>query len=150
MALTWCLQSVFEMPFCSALEQKQYRWAALPIFTVTKCHGCVLLHCVCLDFGRLKWNRSGVAMMLGVLALSFGPCHGGFQRPWAAGGHEYIPHQSSFGRRAVVWFGQALVCSAKYVRRRSGRICEDIGTHNNAFVLFVSHFGLCGLTECSS
>lgn len=81
-------------------------------------------------------------MMHGVLALSFGPCHEGFQSPWAAGGHGYISHQSSFGRRAVVWFGQALVCSAKYVRHRSGRICEDVGTCNT--ILLCSSFLILG------
>ena len=69
-------------------------------------------------------------MLGGLLALNFGPCCQGFQHLWAAGGHRHISHQHSFGRQAVVWFGQALLLSAKYVKRKSGRIYEDSGTCN--------------------
>lgn len=69
-------------------------------------------------------------MLCGLLALGFGPCRQGFQHLWAAGGHGRISHQLSFGRRAAVWFGQALLCSAKYVKHKSGRIYEDFGTCN--------------------
>lgn len=43
-------------------------------------------------------------MMLGVLALSFSPCHGGFQRPWAAGGRVHSsPEQLWQASSGVVW-----------------------------------------------
>jgi len=67
--------------------------------------------------------------MCGLPALRFGPCRQGFQHVWTAGGHGRISHQRSFGRRAMVWFGQAL-CSAKYVKHKSGIFYEDFGTCN--------------------
>lgn len=69
-------------------------------------------------------------MLCSLLTLSFSPCRQGFQRLWDARGRGCASHRRSFGSWAVVWFGQALLCSAKYVKRKSGRIYEDFGTCN--------------------
>lgn len=61
-------------------------------------------------------------MLCGLLALCFSSCHQGFQQLWAAGGHRRVSYQRSFGRRAVVWLGQTLLCSAKYVKCKSRRV----------------------------
>lgn len=100
----------------------------------THCHWlswkCALLHCGHMDVSKSNQNRSGVGMLCGLLALSFGPCRQGFQCLWDARGHGHISRQHSFGTWAMVWFGQALLCSAKYVKCKSGRIYEDFGTCN--------------------